>query len=271
MAASAARCVGRSADATLPRAGPAPGADQAQGIERFGGSFSAIAAAWLTDPAPHRSTVLRWLRSGTYPKSAQQLLALAGALDVDPFSLWIFRLEAFDVLRARISRLARRRRGWSRLHAALSFLEHFIGSTAEWPPIDIADQYFGRPWWLAEFEHTARARRNYYTRALIESSEPAGFEDPQVWHFAYRDSGVRDAEWRPYGFIQRMGPELSLFNFNGLTDHAEIRPGAVRLHVETWFGEGAARIRVASLHGYRLSLATAPESGIARVQFALPS
>lgn len=84
------------------------------------------------------------LRASTFPKSARQFLALAGAIDVDPFSLWTFRISAFDVLCARIIGVARQRR-WSRLHPALSFLDRFIGPTAQWPPVEIAEDYFGRP------------------------------------------------------------------------------------------------------------------------------
>jgi hypothetical protein len=67
-----------------------------------------------------------------------------------------------------------------------------------------------------------------------------------------------------------MGAELSLFNFSGLTDRAEIGVAARRFRVETWFGEGAAQFRVASLHDYRLGIAVAADPGILRVRFALP-
>ncbi len=237
--------------------------------EAFGGSVAALAASWPVDPVPHRSTVLRWLTAGTFPKSARQFLALAGAIDVDPFSLWTFRISAFDVLCARIIRVARQRR-WSRLHPALSFLDRFIGPTAQWPPVEIAEDYFGRPWCIAEFEHPAQIDRNYYGHILIESPRAHDFSDPQVWHFAYRDSGVRSAAWRPYGFVQRMGAELSLFNFSGLTDRAEIGVATRQFRVETWFGEGAAQFRVASLHEYRLAIEVAATPGIPRVRFALP-
>ena len=152
--------------------------------EAFGGSVAALAASWPVDPVPHRSTVLRWLTAGTFPKSARQFLALAGAIDVDPFSLWTFRISAFDVLCARIIGVARQRR-WSRLHPALSFLDRFIGPTAQWPPVEIAEDYFGRPWCIAEFEHPAHTERNYYRPILIESPRTHDFSDPQVWHFAY--------------------------------------------------------------------------------------
>lgn len=237
--------------------------------EAFGGSPAALAASWPIDPVPHRSTVLRWLTAGTFPRSARQFLALAGAIDVDPLSLWTFRISAFDVLCARILGVARHRR-WSRLHPALSFLDRFIGPTAQWPPVEIAEDYFGRSWRIAEFEHPAHSDRNYYGHILIEPPRTHGFSDPQIWHFAYRDSGVRNAAWRPYGFVQRMGAELSLFNFSGLTDCAEIGVATRPFCVETWFGEGAARFRVASLHDYRLDIAVAANPGIPHVRFALP-
>lgn len=189
--------------------------------------------------------------------------------DVDPFGLWTFRISAFDVLCARIIGVARQRR-WSRLHPAPSFLDRFVGPTAQWPPVEIAEDYFGRPWRIAEFEHPARVDRNHYGHILIESPRTCDFADPQIWHFAYRDAGVRNAAWRPYGFVQRMRAELSLFNFSGLTDRADIGVATRRFCVETWFGEGAAQFRVASLHDYRLDVTVAANSGIPRVRFALP-
>ena len=237
--------------------------------EAFGGSPAAVAASWPIDPVPHRSTVLRWLTAGTFPRSARQFLALAGALDVDPFSLWSFRASTFDLLCARIIGVARQRR-WSRLHPALSFVDRFLGPTAQWPPVDIAEDYFERPWHIADFEHPARINRNYYGRILIESPRAHDFSDPQVWYFAHRDTGVRNASWHPYGFVQRMGVELSLFNFSGLTDRAEMVAAPRRFCVETWFGEGAAQFRVASLHDYRLEIAVAANPGVPSVRFALP-
>ena len=37
---------------------------------------------------PNRSTVLRWFRGNTLPRSQENLLSLAAVLDLDPFSLW---------------------------------------------------------------------------------------------------------------------------------------------------------------------------------------
>jgi hypothetical protein len=59
-------------------------------------------------------------------------------------------------------------------------------------------------------------------------------------------------------------------NFSGLTDRAEIGIAMRQFHVETWFGEGAAQFRGASLHEYRLDIAVAETPGIPRVRFALP-
>ena len=95
------------------------------------------------------------------------------------------------------------------------------------------------------------------------------FADPQVWHFAYRDAGVRRAAWRPYGFVEVVGPTVRLFNFSGLVDGSD-RPLAARsLFVETWFGEGAAEFRAASLHKFTLSVQPDPTRQAGGVRFTL--
>jgi len=238
--------------------------------ETFRGSIAQLAAAWPVAPAPHRSTVLRWLKEGTLPRSAKDFLALAGALDVDPFALWSLRVESFDLLCSRILRVSRARR-WSQLHLALSFLDSFIGPLAEWPPTHVAEEYYHRLWRTVEFEHPAQDRQNYYAAIGLEPGPTASFAEPQVWHFAYRDAGLRGAAWRPYGFVEVCGLDVRLFNFSGLTDASKLSQRHCPFCVETWFGQGAAKFRITSLHDFRLTLRSRTPESLPKVRFALPA
>ena len=235
-----------------------------------GRSIAAIAASWPNEAAPHRSTLLRWLKSPVLPRSARQLLGLAGALDLDPFALWAFAPDTFDILCARVIRASRSRR-WAMLHPALSFLADFIGPVDTWPHPEIAEEYYHRSWCTADFEHTAGRQRNFYAALAIRPPPKNQFADPQVWHFAWRDAAVRGAAWRPYGFVEVLGSVVRLFNFSGLVDIVERPREAGPLFVETWFGEGAAKFRVASLHKFTLRVQSRKIPPAApRVRFALP-
>ena len=60
-----------------------------------------------------------------------------------------------------------------------------------------------------------------------------------------------------------------LLLFSGLIDGSD-RPSTARvLFVETWFGEGAAEFRVASLHKFALAVQPGPTPQASRVRFAL--
>lgn len=232
--------------------------------ERFGGSSARIAEAWPGNP-PNRSTLHRWLRGDTMPRSSRQLLGLAGALDVDPFSLWSFDAANFESLCARVAAIARWG-SWPLLHS-LAFVADFIGPLEPWPPASIATNYYERPWFIRDVQHPARIR-NYYAALAIGGPGMAAFADPQVWHFAYRDAGRRRAGWRPYGFVEVAEGIIRLFDYAGVTQMARL-DSQERFFVETWFGEGAADFRIASLHGFTLSIVD--QGGKPSVRFGLPA
>jgi hypothetical protein len=156
--------------------------DRARLISRvsshFDGSAAAVAACWPTDNAPNRSTVLRWLKGNSLPQSSDTILALAGALDLDPFALWRIKPELFEKVCARVEKAARSRRS-SQLMPALSFVESFVGTTANWPP-DFAEKYFERPWSVAQFQHKADSHRNFYAGILLRPLMPANNDRDQV-------------------------------------------------------------------------------------------
>ena len=238
--------------------------------ENFRGSIAQLAESWPVEPAPHRSTVLRWLKMGALPRSAKDFLALAGALDVDPFALWSLRVEIFDLLCSRILRVSRERR-WSQLHVTLAFLDPFIGPLAEWPPSHVAEEYYHRSWRTFDFEYPAQDRQNYYAAIGIEPGSTTRFAEPQIWHFAYRDAGIRGAAWRPYGFVEVFGLDVRLFNFSGLTDAIQLSQRYCPFFVETWFGQGAAQFRITSLHDFQFSLNSGTPESAPKVRFALTS
>jgi hypothetical protein len=75
------------------------------------------------------------------------------------------------------------------------------------------------------------------------------------------------AWWRPYGFVEIAEGIIRLFDYAGLTQTTKL-DGQRRFFVETWFGEGAADFRVASLHGFTLNIVA--QGGKPSVRFGLP-
>lgn len=235
---------------------------------QFGGNLAAVSRNWPAGDPPHRSTILRWLRRETLPRSARELLSFCGALDLDPFALWGIAPATFPALCARLVK-ASRAGSWAGLLPALSFLEPFVGPTPEWPPASLARDYFHRDWSIHEFRHPAREKRNHFTPISIDPQMEEDRNIDRVWHFAWRDD-VDHALWRPYGFVRLTGTDLRLFSFNGLSDSATVDTPGSDFVVETWFGEGAAAFRVASLHPFELKVNNAAHTDGSRVRFGFP-
>jgi len=236
--------------------------------QKFGGSIAAVARAWPEDDQPHRGTISRWIKGNKLPRSAHGLLSLSAVLDIDPIAL-LKVVAPFPRLLARLVETSRAG-SWASLEPALSFLAPFIGPTRDWPPLEVANKYFHRSWVTRDFEHAAATnRRNYFAAILIEPDGGRGQFD-QVLHFAWRDR-IDQAVWRPYGFVRLAGPNVRLFSFNGLVGTATMGTAEVpSFYVETWFGEGAAVFRVASLHGFHLTVAEAVDGSKPVVRFGFP-
>ena len=233
---------------------------------RFNGNAAAVPAHWPNDDVPNRSTVSRWLNGRSLPQSSDTVLALAAALDLDPFALWRVTPELFARVCARVVTASRSKR-WSQLTPALSFVESFVGPTVNWPP-EFVEQYFQRPWSVAQFRHTAESKRNFYAGILIRSLLPTCEDLDQVWHFAWSDI-IDDAVWRPYGFVRLAANELSLYSFSGIVNSCLLPSECNTFGVETWFGEGAAKFKVVSVHPFTLELTDQIPSGMS-VRFGFP-
>ncbi len=228
----------------------------------FGGKVASVLNRWPTEFPPNRSTISRWLQRKSLPHSAEQLLSLAGALDLDPFALWQIKPATFPLLCMRVLK-AYRQDKWESLLDASSFIKPFFSPASDWPPTPMARRYFRRKWYATQFRHTALEQRNYYSGLSIQ---PVGKQFNQVWHFAWRDP-IRQAVWRPYGFVRRFRSKVTLYGYGGLVDHTELEPGESLVHVETWFGEGAAEFSVISLHSFELKVLRAIPSGAMKVRF----
>ena len=236
--------------------------------DRFGGNLAAVSRSWPAGDPPHRSTIMRWLRQETLPRSAHDLLAFCGALDLDPFALWRVSPATFPALCARLIK-ASRAGSWTGLLPALSFLEPFVGPTPEWPPMNLARQYFHRDWSIHEFCHSAGGMRNYFAAISIDTQASQHRHEDRVWHFAWRDD-IDHALWRPYGFVRLSGSDLLLFSFNGLSAEARLEGPHAAFTVETWFGEGASVFCVASLHPFGLKINGPGDPVGPNVRFAFP-
>jgi hypothetical protein len=232
----------------------------------FKGNIAAVALRWPTPNAPDRATLGRWLLRQSLPRTDNQVLSLAGALNLDPFALWSLTPSTFPALCARLV-TAFRVGKWERLTPALTFIKPFIEPTSEWPPAEIANTYFDRRWRTVDFEHSAKEHVDYFAAISIElahQKEQSGID--QVLHFAWR--GYAPGElWRPYGFIRVAASEVRLYSYKGLLDLKTIQPGSRRFFAETWFGQGAARFRIASLHNFKAAIGRPVPQGVSSVRF----
>jgi hypothetical protein len=227
------------------------------------GSGAGIVRGWPTEDAPSRSAVWRWMNSesanGIPPN---QVLAFAGALDVDPFALFEFTPDLYAKLCSEIARRIAFAKSIGLLFKQFAWAHDVIAPDETWPPEDLASRYFNR-WTVHDFRHTPKQGEQPFFQQLKVTAENGKFAEPQVWHFAFQTLG-RHPVWRPYGFVKREDCRIELRDFQGRTDGAEA-PDPAFFIVETCFGLGPVKFRVASLHPFGLTLVP-PSAGLGSVR-----
>jgi len=88
-----------------------------------------------------------------------------------------------------------------------------------------------------------------------------------VWHFAFKAKNPAFDLWTPYGFIEWREDSLALFHYRGHNTMVNVPHRSEAFVAETWFGEGPAEFRVASLHDSELSLDRNAHSPLPCVRF----
>lgn len=218
----------------------------------------------------HRSTVSRWLNPEAHalPKSGGDLVKLACCLGLDPLITLTWNEHNFPLHWPRLRKAALENNFED--NPALSFVRPLIypefiqpfdeqsflrgADFDHWPP-DIMGKpdYSSLSWYKRDFCHSpTREQANFYASFVIEASK-----DFQLWHIAYQDimqTGEVLSRWKPYGFFVRKREHLALFNYNTLTMQSSLPPGSNKFSVETFFGRGAAKFRIASIHFFDAEL-----------------
>lgn len=238
--------------------------------QRFG-SVDALVVEWeermasdrrRTGRARDRSTVYRWIERGL-PSKRDDVFDFASLLDVDPVG--ILDLEAIH--EERIFEKERRlfQRGQERL-ARLSALWPIYVPGPAWPDEEIAQTYYGRPWFVQEFEHDPAKISDVYAAVYLSVPAHGDPSTPRTYHFAYRRTGARDGMWRPYGTVIGLQNEVCLLSESG--DYQRLRDtrSSWTVVAETYFGPGPAEFRIASLHDFDM-LASSPSREKSCVRF----
>jgi hypothetical protein len=214
--------------------------------------------------------VTRWLSSDGrhFPRDEERILALAGALDVDPTALWTFDAENFPTLWPKIVRAARTGR-WSGLLKALAFFRYFSDQAEEWPPQQMARRFFNREWVVNEFSHDPATARTS-TRTSSCAPPPAGDRSDGV---ALRVPPRRRAR-REVAALRIRAPRRGEGDpVQRLGDHRRGGDDAVDqdICIRTWFGQGAAAFRIVALHPFTLSIPKLEQPGLPTVHFGFPA
>lgn len=213
----------------------------------------------------NRSTVHRWLKTEKpkRPRTEEECLRLAAALDIDPVLLLDFDVDSFPSVCSDVAEALGAGKWEGPLHV-IRFVGRFVVPATSWPPKDIASRYPIKSWQLFEFAHDPRVQRDYYAPIVIHGRSSRY----QVWHFAYRDKGLLSASpWRHYGFVWWHEDRLELYTFHGFAMAATTPADDDSIVVETWFGRGAAEFRVASLHTFEADRVPKRFNDVPRVRF----
>lgn len=250
-------------------------------IERdFEGNTSAFGRSLELDDLPHRKTIFRWARQQEgLPKGPERMLALAQALDVDPFLL----LDIDHEVMLQCCAAAAWNLTWGSVHKALAFLNGLLSlSPEDWPPPDIAEVFDGS-WYTQNFMHHPSKGRNYFKPLLIKpeifyagNGSIEGAREPQAWYLAYRDISLKSGEpepvswWKPFGMFSLEQGTVHLLHFNGLVDKQALTHEDFRFGFEIFFGQGAAEFKIASLHPFELEDPGDTLEGVPMVRFGFP-
>lgn len=252
-------------------------------VERdFEGNTSAFGRSLELSDLPHRKTIFRWARQQEgLPKSPQRLLALAQALDVDPFLL----LEIDTEVLLKVCSSAAWNLTWGSVHKALAFMNGLFALSHEhWPPAEISE-WFDGDWYTQDLLHDPAQGRNHFRPFVLQpelfydgDGQVESLREPQAWYLAFRDVRIHNGEpepvsyWRPFGMLRLEQGQIHLLNFVGLADQTPLNTADGRFVFELFFGQGAAQFRIASLHPFELTHKLTPPpaeqiSGLARVRF----
>ena len=247
----------------------------------FEGNASAFGRSLELTDLPHRKTIFRWARQQQgLPKSPERMLALAQALDVDPFLL----LDIDPEILLRCCAAASWNLTWGSVHKALAFLNGLLSLSPEaWPPPEMAEGFDGQ-WYYRDFAHDPSLGRNHFQAFCLTpdqfydpNGQPESLRDPQAWYLAWRDASFSNGKpeakswWKPFGMLRLEQDQIHLLHFNGLTEQMPLHSQAdPRFCFETFFGQGGAEFRIASLHPFDFTVPTDLDAALPRVRFGFP-
>lgn len=231
----------------------------------FDGNKAAFGRSLELKDLPHRKTILRWASGDTQtlPKGSKRLLALAQALDVDPFML--LDIPAETLIKA--CEKSSWNLSWGSIHKSLSFLNDLFKLTEDtWPPQEIGALFEGE-WFCFDFYHQPQKNgRHFFQGVHIQPDHDYGPDgtllgprDPQLWYFAFREGRYKGETfepcgfWRPYGLIYLYKGQLQLIHLTGMLMNTAAQLPEGSFIAETFFGQGSAQFRIASLHPFETS------------------
>ena len=221
------------------------------------GGVSAILDLWHArygdESVPDKATIHRWINTDTLPGTSIKLLRFCALLDVDPFCVFVSvkgsPAHAIDRLLQAFNQ-----RKWNA--PSLQFLIDFFGRQSIWPPTHWADQHerFKYTWHAEEFEHDPEVQANFYAMIAISASSDSYALKPQTFHFAYSQKKAFGERWLHYGFVVQHRMSVTLTHINGQTDSYTAESIDDPTCVETWFGQGPAIFRIASMHPFSIDI-----------------
>jgi len=233
-------------------------------IEGRFGSVDDFAVHWeglrqCRGSARDRNTIYRWLNNGI-PSRVDNLFGICGALDIDPITLlpwgqdFIERQFAKERLRIQLNP--------SRRTDLAPFDEVFLPGV-HWPRNEVANCFYGRSWTVKVCDHTPPAVSSVY--AAFELNVDVDITIPLAFHFAWRRTDARDQMWRPYGSVVRYSDRILLISESGDFQSVRVENPADPTIVETFYGEGPAKFKIASIHSFNLSVQVPSQaSGVLR-------
>lgn len=203
--------------------------------------------------ARQKTAIYDWLDDGVPTQRGRNrhlIFALCGLLDVDPLAILDYNesryFKDFTQLRMSLYMLSERVFGGGASNFG-PLLDMFMPGPA-WPNTQMAELFYGRPWFAYEFNNAEHERGQDYGLIKVRFTEEQSFPIKSV-HIAYRRRESNDKMWRYYGVVNLIGDRLELYNEGGYHDWMNCKNDN-EIWFRTFFGSRPVEFRLVSLHDF---------------------
>lgn len=197
-----------------------------------------------------RSTIYDWSATGL-SKQTEVSLSFFSALNVDPVAIVDIKksriIENFPILRIAFFT-------GGILHRNVTSLFRYFRPSFDWPDDEFLIKYWGHPWFVKEFHHTASTEGEYgYADITCTIPDKLAYR-PSAFHIAYKNLSSLDNIWRPYGTVCFKSESCFLIHENGNYQKIFLKENSKTIQFQTFYGPTPISFRICSIDFFEIEV-----------------